>query len=256
MQKLVFVAVSGARLSGFILVIRRSQCNWGPLGAYKMNYCIHRTRNTPPTTPDWQHAVWTAAETAEISHFLPQSSAHQPHTAARLLYDEQGLYGIFQVQDRYVRCLRTNYFDEVWKDSCVEFFAEPKPGCGYFNFEFNCGGAFLCSHILNPERVPGGFKDFTKVPWAVAQTIIVHSSMPRRVEPEITEPIVLTLRFSIPFSLFEHYVGGLGEIEGQVWRGNFFKCAEESSQPHWAAWSPVDKFDFHRPECFGTLTFT
>jgi len=66
---------------------------------------------------------------------------------------------------------------------------------------------------------------------------------------------VWTLRFYIPFAVFENYVGPLGEVAGQSWRGNFFKCAEDCSHPHWAAWSPVDEFNFHLPRCFGTLRF-
>ena len=44
-------------------------------------------------------------------------------------------------------------------------------------------------------------------------------------------------------------------VEGEVWRGNFFKCVEENSHPHWASWSPVDEFNFHLPQCFGVLRF-
>jgi hypothetical protein len=165
------------------------------------------------------------------------------------------MYGIFRVQDCYVRCLRTEYHDPVWKDSCVEFFAQPMPDRGYFNFEFNCGGAFLCCHITNPEREGDGFKGFVKVPPGIGQTIHVHSSLPPRIEPEIKEPVVWTLSFFIPFALFEHYAGPLGALPGQVWRGNFFKCAEENSHPHWASWSPVDELNFHRPNCFGSLRF-
>src|SRR5207302_2492272 len=137
--------------------------------------------------------LWSRAETLEINHFRSEGSDHRPLTEARLLYDSQGIYGIFRIQDRYVRCARTNYFDEVWKDSCVEFFAQPKLDQGYFNFEFNCGGAFLCSHIVNPERVSGGFKEFTKVPAAIGQTIQVRSSLPQTIEPEIQEPTIWTL---------------------------------------------------------------
>jgi hypothetical protein len=154
-----------------------------------------------------------------------------------------------------VRCARTNYFDEVWKDSCVEFFAQPKAGRGYFNFEFNCGGAFLCSHIVNPERTPNGFKEFTKLPASIGQTIQARSSLPRRIEAEIAEPVMWTLQFFIPFALFAHYIGALGDVSGQVWRGNFFKCADGSSHPHWASWSPVAKLNFHLPECFGRIAF-
>ncbi len=204
---------------------------------------------------DWNHPIWHNAEILEVQSFRPESSAHRPRTLARVLYGTEGLQGIFQVHDQYVRCLRTNYFDEVWKDSCVEFFAQPQAGRGYFNFEFNCGGAFLCSHIINPERTTEGFKEFIKVPCEFGLSIQVISSLPKRVEPEIAEPVVWTLAFSIPFTLFEHYLGGLGTLKGQVWRGNFFKCAEENSHPHWASWSPVDEFNFHRPSCFGTLRF-
>jgi hypothetical protein len=143
----------------------------------------------------------------------------------------------------------------VWKDSCVEFFVEPKPGCGYFNFEFNCGGAFLVNHIVDPTRTADGFKQFTRLLEAVARQVQVCPSLPPVVEPEMTEAVTWTLEFVVPFALFEAYVGALGAMAGQVWRGNFYKCAEENSHPHWAAWSPVDEFNFHRPHCFGGLHF-
>jgi hypothetical protein len=218
-----------------------------------MHYAVRAAATPPKLDPDWHDPLWAQAETLEIACFRPESSEHHPRTFARLLHEPRGIHGLFQVHDRYVRSLRTNYHDEVWKDSCVEFFAQPKPEGGYFNFEFNCGGAFLCSHIINPERTPTGFKAFTKVPAALGQTIQVRSSLPRQVEPEIADPLVWTLRFFIPLSLFEHYLGPLGTLPGQVWRGNFFKCAEDNSHPHWASWSPVDQFNFHRPGCFGQL---
>jgi len=43
--------------------------------------------------------------------------------------------------------------DEVWKDSCVEFFIQPRPDAGYFNLEMNAGGAHLCCYIEDPARV-------------------------------------------------------------------------------------------------------
>lgn len=198
-------------------------------------YVIRAAARPPALEPDWEAPAWAAAETLEINHFRPESSAHHPQTRARLLYEPCGVHGIFQVHDHYVRCVRTRYHEEIWKDSCVEFFAQPKPDRGYLNFEFNCGGAFLCSHIVNPERAPGGFKEFTKVPAALGQTIQVRSSLPGRTEPELPGPVVWTLRFFIPFALLEHYVGPLGPIPGQVWRANFYKCADETSHPHWAA---------------------
>ena len=220
-----------------------------------MNYSVRSTRVGPRLQAEWSDPVWARAETLEIRHFRPEGSDHRPRTCARLLYVRHGIYGSFLVADRYVRCLRARYHDPVWKDSCVEFFAQPKPEGGYFNFEFNCGGAFLCCYITNPERTADGFKEYIKVPPRIGRTIRVCSSLPPRIEPEITEPIQWQLSFFIPFALFEHYLGGLGDVRGQVWRGNFFKCAEEISHPHWASWSPVDQFNFHRPSCFGDIRF-
>ncbi|HOC56843.1 MAG TPA: carbohydrate-binding family 9-like protein [Verrucomicrobiota bacterium] len=220
-----------------------------------MNYIVQATGNGGDLPAEWSAPVWAKAETLEVAHFRPESSDHRPQTSARLLYDIGGIHGMFRVQDRYVRCVRTRYHDAVWKDSCVEFFAQPRPDRGYFNFEFNCGGSFLCSHIINPERTPDGFKEFIKVPAELGQSIQARSSLSQVIDPEITTPVLWTLQFFVPFGLFEHYLGPLGAIPGQAWRGNFYKCGDETSHPHWAAWSPVDQLNFHRPDCFGSIGF-
>ena len=220
-----------------------------------MEYVIRKTAAPTPLDANWESAAWQNAETLEVKHFRPEGSDHRPRILARLLHDERAIHGIFRVHDCYVRCVRTEYHSEVWKDSCVEFFAEPKPGRGYFNFEFNCGGAFLCNHIVDPTRTADGFKQFTKVPAEISRLIQTRASLPRVVDPEITEPVTWTLQFFIPLSLLENYVGPLGKVSGQIWRGNFFKCAEDNSHPHWAAWSPVDELNFHLPRCFGALHF-
>jgi Carbohydrate-binding family 9 len=220
-----------------------------------MHYTIRSSPVPPRLDLDWDDPIWSRADTLEVTQFRPESSDHRPRTLARLLHTSQGIHGLFQVHDRYVRCVHTGYFGEVWKDSCVEFFAQPKPDRGYFNLEFNCGGAFLCSYITNPERTPTGFKEFTKLPASMGNTIQVRSSLPLRIEPEITEPVVWTLAFYVPFALFEHYLRPLGAPAGRVWRGNFQKCADDCSHPHWASWAPLDELNFHRPDCFGTIHF-
>lgn len=203
----------------------------------------------------WNSRPWRAVPALQINHFRPESSSHRPRTEARLLYDDDGILGIFRVHDQYVLCQRTNYGDEVWKDSCVEFFLKPRENRGYFNFEFNCGGAFLCSYITNPQRTPAGFKEFTRIPANQAAQVKVSPSLCGKTAPELATPIVWTLAFFIPFPLLEKYAGPIGNPSGQIWRANFYKCAEENSHPHWAAWSPVDELNFHLPRCFGRIRF-
>ena len=209
----------------------------------------------PRLSAAWDDPAWQPAQTAELNSFRPESSAHRPRTSLRLLHNGRGLRGVYQVHDQFVRSLGTHYFDEVWKDSCVEIFLQPKPGGGYFNLEMNAGGAHLCNYIEDPERVPGGFKKCTRLPAAIGQRIEVRSSLPATVEPEMVEPVTWHINFLAPFEVFEHYTGALGDVRGQRWRGNFYKCGDEGSHPHWGSWAPVDVFNFHTPRCFGTLCF-
>jgi hypothetical protein len=218
-------------------------------------YSVAWTDPLPRLAAGWDDPVWQAANTAGLKSFRPEGSAHRPRTSLRLLYNGRGLRGIYQVHDQFVRSIRTHYFDEVWKDSCVEIFLQPRPGSGYFNLEMNAGGAHLCSYIQDPERAPGGFKKFTRLPAEIGGRIEVRSSLPKIVDPEIAEPVTWELNFFTPFDVFEHYTGPLGQRRGARWHGNFYKCGDDGSHPHWSSWAPVDVLNFHTPRCFGTLQF-
>jgi hypothetical protein len=217
-------------------------------------YSVKRVPEAPPLS-DPRNFIWSLAEVVGVENFRPESSNHHPYTRVRLLHDGFVIYGLFEVTDRYVRCVRTKYGDDVYKDSCVEFFLRPSPSRGYFNFEFNCGGAFLSSYIRDPARVPGGFKDFERLGASRIRSVRVFASLPGTVDPEMPEPIDWWLAFSIPIGIFEEFVGPIGELRGQEWHGNFYKCADESSHPHWASWAPVDELNFHLPRCFGAIAF-
>jgi len=216
---------------------------------------IHRTPTPPSLAGDWNGPVWSRAETAEIGHFRPESSDHRPRTQARLLYDDRAIYGIFRVEDRYVRCVHTGYQAPVCRDSCVEFFIQPHGRGGYFNFEFNCGGSLLSNWITDWRRTPDAFEEYRPLDVEDLEKVQIFHSMPERVEPEIADPLVWTLEFAVPFEILAKYAGPLGDIPGQVWRGNLYKCGDETSHPHWAAWSPVDELNFHLPRCFGPMQF-
>jgi hypothetical protein len=218
-------------------------------------YSVQWANPLPHLSVDLNDPAWKEAETAELNSFRPESSMHRPRASVRLLHDARGLRGIYQVHDQFVRSVRTQYMGEVWKDRCVEIFLQPKPGAGYFNLEMNAGGAHLCCYIEDPERVPGGFKKFTRLPADIGQRIEVRSSLPRVVDPEIAEPVIWQLHFFAPFQVFEHYTGPFGNVSGQRWRGNFYKCGDDGSHTHWASWAPVDVFNFHTPRCFGTICF-
>jgi hypothetical protein len=163
--------------------------------------------------------------------------------------------GQFQVDDRFVRCRHSGFQQPVYKDSCVELFLQPKPQGGYFNFEFNAGGALLVYWIEDPTREGQGFRRYRVLSDAECARIQVVSSLPARIDPEIDGPLPWSLSFGIPVALLERYAGPIGNVAGQCWRGNAYKCGDETSHPHWASWAPIDRLDFHSPDCFGAFVF-
>ena len=114
----------------------------------------------------------------------------------------------------------------------------------------------LLYFIEDPVMTPQGFRKFRPVDAADAQGVAIRSSLPPRVVPEVAEPLTWTLAAQIPFALFEPYVGAVAPRVGDAWRANLYKCADETSHPHWAAWAPIGPvLSFHAPQYFGTLTF-
>jgi len=221
-----------------------------------MHYRINRTSAAPPLDGKWEAKPWAAAATAEVAWFHPSGSEHRPRTQVRVLYDEGALYVFFRVEDRWVRAVASGFQGPVYEDSCVEFFVRPREQGGYFNFEINCGGTLLLYHIEDPRRTPAGFARFTPVAAEHVAGMKVHHSLPRSVDPEIPEPVVWTVAYSLPLDLLEAYTGALPPLPGSRWRGNFYKCGDKTSHPHWGAWSPVgEELNFHQPERFGTLEF-
>jgi len=221
-----------------------------------MEYHIRRTTTISDLDGDWENLAWQHAHVAEIANFRPESSAHRPRARARVLYDEQALYGGFVVEDCFVRCVHEGFQAAVCRDSCVEFFFKPHVGPGYFNFEFNCGGAFLAYYVLDCRRV--GDEGLAHVePLSVEQCrqVKVWHSLPSRIEPEIATPVQWTVQFAIPLAILEDYTGPFDGLKGKQWTGNFYKCGDETSHPHWASWVPVDELNFHLPQCFQTLNF-
>ena len=219
-------------------------------------YQIRKVGSAPILDGDWNSPGWDQAEPLKIACVRPESSDHHPDVQCKLLHDGRHIYGMFRVEDRYVRCVAEDYNDSVCTDSCVEFFAEPPGGKGYLNFEFSGNGALLLYHVRDPRRTANGFGDFNPVPKEDAAGIRIATTLPRKVEPEITEPVTWFLAFDIPVELFEKQMGrAYGNLSGQQWRANLYKCGDDTSHPHWISWQPVSELNFHLPQSFGNIRF-
>ncbi|NMA43881.1 MAG: diguanylate cyclase [Oligosphaeraceae bacterium] len=218
-----------------------------------MPYTVKRTATVPALKADWEDPAWQHAELGEIGVVRPEGSDHVPKVNFKLLHDGDHIYGIFRVEDRYVRVLATEFQASVCRDSCVEFFFKPQRGAGYFNLEINAGGAFLIYYVRDHRRSGSGLADYAKLSPEEGKLIKVKTTMPQIVDPEISEPITWCAQFTIPRSLIEKYTGDLQSLNDCTWEANLYKCGDDTSHPHWISWKPVTALNFHLPECFGKL---
>ena len=219
-------------------------------------YTIQRATAKPAVDGSWDGPAWAGVPALAVAHFHPASSGHRPVTHAKVVYDAQTLYATFRVDDQFVRATREDLNARVCNDACVEFFFEPKPEAGYFNFEINCLGTLYASYVEDPTRTPEGLGKAIKLNNRQAGMVQVYHSVPEVVFPEREEPLTWTVEYSIPLGLLEEFVGAIGDPASQTWRGNFYKCAEDNSHPHWASWAPIgEKLNFHVPQFFAPLRF-
>ncbi len=216
-------------------------------------YTVNRAAGPIPADARWDAPEWEAAPPLRLTRWMGDRPAHFPTVQAKLLYDDLFLHVIFRVQDRYVRAVVADYQGPVCTDSCAELFLTPEPGVdnGYFNIEVNCGGTMLFKHQLarDTETVPVSQDD--------ARSLAVAATLPRRVEPERTEPTEWCVRYRVPYSVLERYAPVTRPAPGVHWRANLYKCGDLTSHPHWLTWAEVkwEKPDFHRREFFGELLF-
>ena len=214
-------------------------------------YIIKKASEKVDISAEWESPCWKNIPFAKLDCMLRRPGAkdiHTPETRVKLQYDSKFIYGLFQVEDCYVKAVAARDQEQVCRDSCVEFFIRPAYKVQYFNFEFSCGGKMLLYEIENWDK-----KVLTKVPVEELQKIERFHSLPEIVNPELTEPTVWRLGFKIPLELFVRRAGCSTELSGQCWHGNFFKCADNTSHPHWLTWYP--SADFHAPDEFGKLIF-
>jgi len=220
------------------------------------SYDIRPARLAPSGQERWDSDFWRQAGPLSLACFRPEGGSHRPKTLCKLLYNQQFIFGIFRVEDQFVRSRHKGFQSDVWKDSCVEFFVQPGKALGYFNFEFNCTGSLLASYVINPaRREDGALQSFIPLVAEDDQQIRRWAGFSSMVDPEIAEPVVWTLAFSIPVTLLAKYSGELENLAGQIWRANFYKCGNETSHPHWVSWAPLAARNFHDPQSFGRIRF-
>lgn len=166
---------------------------------------------------------------------------YKPDVQFQIAYDEEHIFLHYDVKEEFVKATYIRPNENVWEDSCVEFFFSLDGKETYYNFEFNTLGTGLIGYgpAIKNERKRLSATEIEKV-----DAFVQLKKIAGQKEWEIY--------LIIPKILF-----GDVSFEGKTFYANFYKCGDGLPQPHFLAWNTIDlpKPNFHRPDFFGEINF-
>lgn len=180
-----------------------------------------------------------------ISHVLWLDVAKKPVARFTIGHGHDMIFLKYYISEKYIAAVRRRINEEVYKDSCVEFFISFEDNLNYYNLEFNCAGAVLGQYGCNKTRRK--FINSRLLEQIHTKTEIKFNEQNQLFDWELT--------IAIPTEVFEFHQ--INDFAGVACRLNFFKCGDDLPIPHYLAWNNIDtvKPDFHRPEYFGAGRF-
>ncbi len=189
--------------------------------------------------PDWEKVP-----EGEIAFYNWGSEAEYKTTFKLCLAEKKGIFLRMKTDEKNLRAVCENTDENIWEDSCMEFFLKPFPYKeDYINFEMNSKGAYLS------EVGPGGrpkrrfLKDITPL------------------KPELTSEVTTegwSLQLFVPAELISAAFGEEFEAGECLMKGNFYKCGDLTEKPHYGSFSETTTLPpgFHNPECFADIIVT
>lgn len=182
----------------------------------------------------------------------PEAYPYRPDAAFRVAHDGNEIFLEFRIRERAAAAVASHDQGEVWKDSCVEFFAAlPQEGTEpamrkYFNFECNCIGKLLLHYGAKGNR--------SALPAEIVGSVRRWSSLGDTPFEE-KGPVSWNLVEIIPASVI--FGEALNSLSGKTLLANFYKCGDNLSVPHFLSWAPISSPEpaFHLPAFFGKIIF-
>jgi hypothetical protein len=211
---------------------------------------IRRATGSVPLDGTVDGSPWERATALRIETFPWEEHAEAQSTVVRPLYDDAALYLQYQVGDAHITCSTTEPNGPVYEDSCVEFFAAPRPDRPeYLNLELNACGTVLLRY--GPD---GGDRPYLSPAHIDRLGVETPFETPQAAESAAVDEWWAAVE--IPFDLLAEIADTtIAPRSGTEWTGNFYRCG--GRDPQYAVWNPVDipEPDFHRPDQFGRLRF-
>ena len=152
----------------------------------------------------------------------------------------------YRVEEQSTRAVAVKDNDNVWEDSCAEFFISPAADGLYYNIECNCAGTLLLGVGEGRNNRQLAASEITKL-------IDRWATLGRTPFDTRNQPAQWELALYIPYAVFFRH--NITNLDGLTLRGNFYKCGDNLPVPHFISWSPIGtpQPDFHCPQYFGEL---
>jgi hypothetical protein len=188
-------------------------------------------------------------------------------TVAKILWDDECLYIAYTTTDKNILATRTQRYEDVFNDDCVEAFLSPFADAPqiYTNIEINALGTFLSEiHLAGPDP------EIEKMPLVIASHYTPKPGhylwsppglqIGRRhkgtINLETDEDSWWVIEMSIPFSTFRYLGMKENPKEGSVWRFNLYRIGGKNVPPRRNLFYLPEPMGNHSPEYYGRLVFS
>ncbi|MDU1889688.1 MAG: carbohydrate-binding family 9-like protein [Dysgonomonas sp.] len=178
----------------------------------------------------------------------PDMYPSSPKVSFKIAHNGSHLFLQYFVEENEVLAKTEKDNGPVWTDSCVEFFISFDDTPSYYNMEFSCIGKALLGY--RKDR-----KDVEHADEKTMNSILRYPSLGTDTFEKRQGDFRWNMLIVIPISVF--WKSGLSSFQGIRARGNFYKCGDDLSVPHFLSWQPIqsEKPNFHLPAFFGRLDF-
>ena len=226
-------------------------------------YTCWKTATAPVIDGRGSDQVWALAETTALFDVedLDRQRQHSRPTAAKMLWDDNGLYFLFEMVDADVWSTFTNRDDQIWQEEVVEIFIDPDgDGLDYAEIEVNPLNVIF-DLLLSRPWADGG-RGFAQWNPEFASAVQVDGTVNEPSDVDQGWTVEVALPWAALATDIRDVMNGMA-LPPQVddhWRLNLYRFerlrengAVTGEEP--SAWSPVGAVDFHRPDRFGLLEF-
>lgn len=171
---------------------------------------------------------------------------YHPLTTFSMAHSADTLFVDFFVRCNYLRAVNYKPNTPVYEDSCVGLSLQlSEDSKSYISLMINCIGT-LSGKIHSADGTT------EVIPEERLSAITCYASCGNRPFRELEGLFTWNILAEIPFKFL-----GIESPEFPLeMKGNFFKCASGTSQPHFLSWMPIDSPspNFELPDYFGKIT--